>query len=83
MDVIDGIKLVLRNTLQLGDRVEQFNTSTLLFGTLPELDSMAVVSVIAALEQQFQIQIDDEEITAETFETVGSLSRLVERKLAA
>ena len=83
MNVIDGIKLVLRNTLQLGDRVEQFDTSTQLFGTLPEFDSMAVVTVITALEEQFQIQVDDEDITAETFETVGSLARLVEGKLSA
>jgi acyl carrier protein len=83
VNVIDGIKLVLRNTLQLGDRVEQFDTSTQLFGTLPEFDSMAVVTVITALEEQFQIQVDDEDITAETFETVGSLARLVEGKLSA
>jgi acyl carrier protein len=51
-----------------------------LLGSLPELDSMAVVSLIAALEAQFDIAIDDDEISASTFETLGSLAAFVARK---
>jgi acyl carrier protein len=54
-----------------------------LFGSLPELDSMAVVAVITALEERFGFEVDDDEITAETFETVGSLSAFVAGKLDA
>ena len=83
MQVIDGIKRVLRETLQLGDRVNAFDESTALFGSIPEFDSMAVVTFVAALEEQFDIKIDDDDITAEVFATVGSLTRLVRDKLAA
>jgi acyl carrier protein len=83
MQVIDGIKRVLRETLQLGDRVNAFDESTALFGSIPEFDSMAVVTVVAGLEEQFDIKIDDDDITAEVFETVGSLTRLVRDKLEA
>lgn len=83
MQVMDGIKRVLRETLQLGDRVNAFDEATALFGSIPEFDSMAVVTVVAGLEEQFDIEIDDDDITAEVFETVGSLSRLVQDKLAA
>ena len=83
MQVIDGIKRVLRETLQLGDRVNAFDESTALFGSIPEFNSMAVVTVVAGLEEQFDIKIDDDDITAEVFETVGSLTRLVRDKLAA
>ena len=83
MATIDDIKSVLRDTLQLGDRAQAFDASTPLFGSLPELDSMAVVTVITAIEDRFDIIVDDDDISAETFETVGSLAEFVDGKLAA
>ena len=80
--VIEQVKLLLGQTLQLGKSVNDFDAGTGLFGTLPEFDSMAVVSVITAVEERFGIVVDDDEITAEVFETVGSLTRFVEAKLA-
>ncbi|HTO60345.1 MAG TPA: phosphopantetheine-binding protein, partial [Bradyrhizobium sp.] len=74
MTVIEGLKRVLRETLQIGDRVNAFDESTGLFGSIPEFDSMAVVNVVSGLEEQFDIEIDDDDITAEIFETVGALT---------
>ena len=54
---------------------------THLIGAIPEFDSMAVVSVITALEERFGIAVEDDEITAEVFQTVGSLTQFVEGKL--
>ena len=82
MQVTEGVKRVLRETLQLGDRVKAFDESTTLFGSIPEFDSMAVVTVVAGLEEQFGIEIDDDDITAEVFETLGALTRFVREKLA-
>jgi acyl carrier protein len=82
LNVIENLKVVLAQTLQLGARVKQFDEGTGLFGNIPEFDSMAVVSVVTAVEERFGIVVEDEEITAEVFETVGSLSRFVEAKLA-
>ena len=83
MAVIDGVKRVLQETLQLGDRVQGFDESTSLFGSIPEFDSMAVVAVVTGLEEQFDIEVDDDDFSAEVFETLGSLTRFVEDKLAA
>jgi acyl carrier protein len=83
MAVIDGVKRVLQETLQLGDRVQSFDESTSLFGSIPEFDSMAVVAVVTGLEEQFDIEVDDDDFSAEVFETLGSLTRFVEDKLAA
>jgi acyl carrier protein len=82
VEVMDGVKAVLRDALDLGERADDFDASTPLFGSLPEFDSMAVVAVVLALEEQFGILIDGDEISAETFETVGSLSSFIEIKLA-
>lgn len=79
--VVDDVKKVLSRTLNLGDKAERFDSSTGLFGSIPEFDSMAVVAVVTALEEKFAITINDEDITAEIFETVGSLSTFVEGKL--
>lgn len=83
MAVIDDVKRVLGDTLQLGNKINQFDAATGLFGSIPEFDSMAVVSVVTALEEQFGITVEDDEISAEMFETVGSLTRFVEQKLAS
>jgi acyl carrier protein len=83
LNVADDIKSVLAQVLSLEDRARYFSASTLLFGAIAELDSRAVVTLVAALEDKFGIVVEDDEITAEVFETVGSLTEFVERKLAA
>jgi acyl carrier protein len=72
---------VLTNVLHLGPRAENWDGSTALLGSAPELDSMAVVTVIGALEDQFGIAVADDEVSAEIFATVGSLTAFVESKL--
>ena len=41
---------------------------------------MAVVTILTALEEEYEFFIDDSEISAETFETLGTLVEFVERK---
>lgn len=71
------VKEVLAETLELGDRADAFDAETPLMGALPELDSLAVLELILALEERFGIEIGEEDVTAEAFETLGSLSALV------
>jgi acyl carrier protein len=79
---IDGVRAVLTRSLQLGTRGAVLTRATPLLGGLPELDSMAVVHVLAALEEQFGIIVADDDVSAETFATFGSLADFVESKLA-
>jgi acyl carrier protein len=80
--LLEEVKTVVGSALQLGDRVRNMGESSPLLGAVPELDSMAVVSVITALEERFDITVADDEIGAAAFETLGSLTRFVESKLA-
>ncbi len=82
MATLELVKQVLGETLQLGERARGLQETTGLLGSLPELDSMAVVTVITALEDAFGIVVDDDEISAANFETVGTLTRFVDHKLA-
>jgi acyl carrier protein len=44
---------------------------------------MAVISVITALEEHFDISIADDEIEGATFATLGSLAQFVDQKLGS
>lgn len=76
------IKKILADVLGLGERLNAMRSDTLLLGNIPELDSVAVVTIILALEKNFSISIKDDEISAKTFETLGALVNFVEKKLA-
>lgn len=80
---IDDIKTILSDVLHLGPNGAALQAQSGLLGVLPELDSMAVVTIIGALEERFGIVIDDDEISAANFETVGALTDFVDAKLAA
>ena len=72
---------IVRDVLVLGDRADDFNESTALMGDIPEFDSMSVVAIITALEDEYDCVFEDDEITADVFRTIGSLTQLVESKL--
>jgi len=81
MTVFDEVKNILGSVLQLLDKGDSLEMDSALLGAIPEFDSMAVVSVITALEEQFGFFVEDDEIDADVFETVGSLVGFVEQKL--
>ncbi|MCF6353734.1 MAG: phosphopantetheine-binding protein [Candidatus Polarisedimenticolaceae bacterium] len=82
MAVVDEVREVLRDTLQLGSRADELEESSPLLGSLPEFDSMAVITIITSLEEQYEFMVSDDEIDAEAFETVGTLVDFVQYKLA-
>ena len=79
--VFDGVRDSIGLSLQIQDKAQKFTEQTKLLGDLPELDSMAVLTVITGLEEHFGIVIEDDEISAESFESVGNLVSLVRDKL--
>lgn len=79
---LNDVKNVLIDVLNLGPAGEALTADSPLLGSLPELDSMAVVTLIGALEERFGIAVDDDDISASTFETLGSLAKFVEEKAA-
>ena len=78
-----GLEVVktLQETLNLGG--PRLTAASPLLGAVPELDSMAVVTVITTLEERFGFTVADDEIDGSIFATVGSLVEFVESKLAA
>ena len=79
--LLDDVKTVVGSALQMGNRIQQMDAATPLLGAVPELDSMAVINLITALEEHFDITVADDEISASTFETLGSLTQFIGNKL--
>lgn len=81
--MLNETREILRNALQLSDRADSLNAESPILGAIPEFDSMAVVTVLTMVEDEFGINIEDDEIAAETFETLGSLADFIKHKVAS
>ena len=81
MATFDQVRKIVGDTLQLGDRTAALQPTTALLGNIPEFDSMAAVNVITALEKQFNIRVEDDDITGRTFETLGNLVDFINTKI--
>ena len=81
-DDIDTLgRALLRDVLSLSqERADAFEADTPLFGALPELDSMAVATLLTEIEDRFDIVIDDDEVDGEMLETFGALLAFIEAK---
>jgi acyl carrier protein len=78
-DTLDRVKVVIVKTLGIQDRAHTLDASTELFGSMPELDSMAVVTLAVNLEREFDFEIEDEDFTGEVFESIGSVAEFVDQ----
>lgn len=83
MNVEKEVTRILCSVLNVDPRRAAWNSETALLGTVAELDSMAVVSILTALEEQFGFVVDDDEVDGRTFNSVGSLTAFVQSKLDA
>lgn len=79
MQVSDELKIILNDVLSLDGRASGFVAGSPLLGAIPELDSMAVVSLITGIEERFGVEIADDEIDGNVFATFGSLLAFVEQ----
>ena len=72
-DLTESLKRILAAQLGPSYPPEFFSEDTPLLGAIPELDSMAVVGILTAVEEELGVPVDDDEISAEIFGSFGSL----------
>lgn len=77
----DALRRILSAQLGPSYPPGYFAAETPLLGTIPELDSMAVVGILTAMEDEFGITIEDDEISAETFGTFSTLLRFLTERV--
>jgi acyl carrier protein len=79
-----ALRAILHDVLGLSDaRVAALEPGSGLFGSLPELDSMAVAGLLTEIEDRLAIVIDDDEVDGELLESYGNLLAFTEAKRAA
>ncbi|MDP3537327.1 MAG: phosphopantetheine-binding protein [Azonexus sp.] len=77
MDILKAILEILDEELNLQRKALVFTKETKLRDSLPELDSMAIVNVISALEERFGFEFPEELLDGAIFESVGTLEECV------
>ena len=77
----ENVKAVVVATLDIKDRAGDLVPESELLGSLPELDSVAVVELVVALQDRFGIEIEDDEVTGDIFETLGQLTAFINSKV--
>src|SRR5687768_14938162 len=75
MSTVDSLKRIIRDALHLGDRANSLTASSPLMGAIAEFDSMAVVTVLTMIEDEFGFSISEDEVSAEFI--AGSRGRLL------
>lgn len=82
MDTQKEVLAILDEILHLGERAAALGPASQLLGAIPELDSMAVVAILTAVEDRFGVVIEDDDMDGSVFATVGALVAFVDAKLA-
>jgi acyl carrier protein len=80
---LDGVVEILVEVLGIEDRAASLQPSTPLFGSLPELDSLAVLELMTALEERYGFEVNDADFSGEIFETVDTLATFVDQQRQA
>ncbi len=81
MDIQSDVIAILHSSLGVPPGAITAHPDTRVLGAIPEMDSMSVVGILASLEELYGITVDDDEINADVFATVGSLTAFVESKV--
>jgi len=81
MSLQQEMKTILTAALQL-DEVDSWDENTAILGAIPEFDSMAIVTVLTMVEENYGIIIEDDEVNAEVFETLASLMAFISEKVS-
>jgi acyl carrier protein len=81
MNSLNIAKGIVKSCLQLGERVNQFDEHTQLMGALPEFNSLTITTMVAEIETELDCTIEDYELSAEIFETLGSLAAFIDSKM--
>jgi acyl carrier protein len=80
-ETLAKLKAMVLGITQMKISLDQVSDSANLFNDCG-LDSTSVVELVVALEQEFDITIDEDELDVDLFQNIGELARFVEMKRA-
>ena len=79
--VVERLKTIIAEELDVNLKVEEIDEKVSLFEEGLGLDSIALVELISLVEQHFDFQFADAELTPENFSTLNVLSNFISGKM--
>lgn len=81
--ITEDVRSLLSDVLGIApERAAGFSDDAELFGSLPELDSMAVANLLAELEDRLGLIVEADEVDGDMLGTFGGLVDFVGEKLS-
>lgn len=80
--ILDLLRSILTQRLELPIRAEPLSEDTDLLGAGIGLDSIEILRLVAGLEEELGITIDDAELELRYFERLGVLVTFIQEKLS-
>ncbi len=77
-DVSTRIRDFITTEIMFEDSAASLTAEMPLLGAV--MDSLGLMQLIAFLEEEFNVEIDDADVTVDNFRTVGDIERLVTAK---
>jgi acyl carrier protein len=81
--LLDRVRRIIVEELDVRLVVDEVTPDTLLLDGGLQLDSFAIVELITELENRFDFEFGEEDLSPESFVDLRTLARVVERNLTA
>jgi acyl carrier protein len=81
-DTVDRLIALLRRNVEAVPLPAAMDRSTGLLGEGIGLDSVEILKLVCVIEEEFELTIDESELTAARFKTVGALAGFIQEKSA-
>ena len=78
-DVSTKIREFIQSEIMYEDPSASLGDDTPLLGSV--MDSLGLMQLVAFLEEEFDVEIDDADVTVDNFRTVGDIERLISQKV--
>jgi acyl carrier protein len=79
--VLNQLKDIIANKLDVNLKIDEIDENVSLYEDGLGLDSIAIVDLIVAMEKNFSISIEDEELNADLFKNLTTLSEFIHGKI--
>jgi acyl carrier protein len=81
VDVNNRLREFIANEIMFEDNASALTDDTPLLGKV--MDSLGLMQLVAFIEEEFDVTIEDSEVTVENFRTLADIDRLVSEKAKA
>jgi len=81
--IVARIKRILKQRVRPGLKLENVTAQTPILGEGLGLDSVAALELVVGLEEEFDVVLDDSELSADTFKSLASLAAHIASKTSA